>query len=111
MSTAAAALPPVLLRAVQDSISAPIPMEELVEDAEAWERGVDDLARTDEEMASAIARLLTDVPLRERMYRYNVSVPPADLDWSAVIAKTEREYRRAMGRETVSPARPAARVA
>lgn len=69
------------------------------------------LARTDEEMASAIARLLTDVPLRERMYRYNVSVPPADLDWNAVIAKTEREYRRAMGRETVSPARPAARVA
>ncbi|GAB4096124.1 MULTISPECIES: PAC2 family protein [Brachybacterium] len=46
-----------LLRAVQDSISAPIPMEELVEDAEAWERGVDDLARTDEDVADYVRRL------------------------------------------------------
>ncbi|GAB97351.1 putative glycosyltransferase [Kineosphaera limosa NBRC 100340] len=56
------------------------------------------LARTDDGMASAIARLLTDTALRERMYRYNVTVPPSDLDWSAVIATTEREYERAMGR-------------
>ncbi len=56
------------------------------------------LARTDDDMAAAIARLLTDDAMRERMYRYNVTVPPSDLDWSAVIAATEREYERAMGR-------------
>lgn len=56
------------------------------------------LARTDDDMALAITRLLTDTTLRERMYRYNVSVPPSELDWSAVIATTEREYERAMGR-------------
>lgn len=59
------------------------------------------LARTDVDMARAIARLLTDVALRERMYRYNVTVPPSALDWSAVIAATEREYERAMGRAPV----------
>lgn len=56
------------------------------------------LARTDDDMARAIARLLTDTAVRERMYRYNVTVPPSDLDWSAVIDTTEREYARAMGR-------------
>ena len=56
------------------------------------------LTRDDDAMARAIARLVTDHELRERMYRYNVTVPPSDLDWSAVIAATEREYARAMGR-------------
>lgn len=46
-----------LLREVQDSLSAPIPLQELVEDAEAWERGVDDLARTDEDVADYVRRL------------------------------------------------------
>ena len=45
-----------------------------------------------------VARLVSDHDLRERMYRYNVTVPPSDLDWSSVIAATEREYARAMGR-------------
>lgn len=56
------------------------------------------LARDDDDMARAIARLVSDHDLRERMYRYNVTVPPSDLDWSSVIAATEREYARAMGR-------------
>ena len=46
-----------LLREVQDAISAPIPLGELVEDAEAWERGVDELARTDEDVADYVRRL------------------------------------------------------
>lgn len=46
-----------LLREVQDSVSARIPLEELTEDAEAWERGVDDLARTDEDIADYVRRL------------------------------------------------------
>ncbi len=62
------------------------------------------LARDDDAMARAIARLITDRELRERMYRYNVSVPPSALDWSAVIAATEREYARAMN-GTSAPAR------
>jgi hypothetical protein len=46
-----------LLREVQDLISAPIPIQELIEDAEAWERGVDELARTDEDVAEYVRRL------------------------------------------------------
>ncbi len=46
-----------LMREVQDLVSAPIPLEELVEDAEAWERGVDELARTDEDVAEYVRRL------------------------------------------------------
>ena len=46
-----------LVREVQELISAPIPVGELVEDAEAWERGVDELARTDEDVAEYVRRL------------------------------------------------------
>ncbi|HIY24574.1 MAG TPA: PAC2 family protein [Candidatus Brachybacterium merdigallinarum] len=46
-----------LLRELQDHISAPIPIQELAEDAAAWERGVDDLARTDEDVADYVRRL------------------------------------------------------
>ena len=46
-----------LMREVQDMVSAPIPLEELIEDAEAWERGVDELARTDEDVAEYVRRL------------------------------------------------------
>ncbi|MBB5831414.1 PAC2 family protein [Brachybacterium aquaticum] len=46
-----------LLREVQDMVSAPIPLGELIEDAEAWERGVDELARTDEDVAEYVRRL------------------------------------------------------
>ena len=46
-----------LMREVQDMVSAPIPLEELIEDAEAWERGVDELASTDEDVAEYVRRL------------------------------------------------------
>ena len=46
-----------LMREVQDSLRAPIPLDELIEDAEAWERGVDELARTDEDVAEYVRRL------------------------------------------------------
>ncbi|APX31955.1 carboxylate--amine ligase [Brachybacterium sp. P6-10-X1] len=46
-----------LLREVQSLVSAQIPLSELVEDAEAWERGVDELARTDEDVAEYVRRL------------------------------------------------------
>lgn len=46
-----------LLREVQERISAPIPIEDLVEEAEAWERGVDELARTDDDVAEYVRRL------------------------------------------------------
>lgn len=52
------------------------------------------LARDDAGMAGAIAGLLTDHALRERMFRHNVSVPP-EQDWSRVVEMTVREYRRA----------------
>ena len=46
-----------ILREVQDRITAPIPLGELEEDAAAWERGVDELARTDEDVAEYVRRL------------------------------------------------------
>lgn len=46
-----------LIRELQGLISSPIPIAELVEDAEAWERGVDELARTDEDVADYVRRL------------------------------------------------------
>lgn len=46
-----------LIRELQDRITAPIPLDELEEDAAAWERGVDELARTDEEVADYVRRL------------------------------------------------------
>ena len=46
-----------LIREVQDRITAPIPLGELEEDAAAWERGVDELARTDEDVADYVRRL------------------------------------------------------
>lgn len=46
-----------LLREVQDHVEAPIPIEDLTEDAEAWERGVDYLARTDDDVADYVRQL------------------------------------------------------
>src|SRR5690606_24254579 len=46
-----------LMREVQEIVTAPIPLGELVEDAAAWERGVDELARTDEDIAEYVRRL------------------------------------------------------
>jgi glycosyltransferase involved in cell wall biosynthesis len=52
------------------------------------------LARDDEALAAALARLVTDTDLRRRMARQNATVPPPQA-WTAVVAMAEAEYRRA----------------
>jgi hypothetical protein len=42
---------------LQDLIEVPIPLGELVEAARAWERGVDELAREDTEIAAYVESL------------------------------------------------------
>lgn len=46
-----------LLRAVQESARIEIPLGSLVEEAASWEQGVDELARTDEDVADYVHRL------------------------------------------------------
>ncbi|MCS6710682.1 PAC2 family protein [Brachybacterium sp. EF45031] len=46
-----------LLRAIEKEIRRTIPLAEVEEDAAAWERGVDELARTDPDVADYVARL------------------------------------------------------
>jgi hypothetical protein len=46
-----------LIRALQDHVSSPIPLGDLEEEAAAWERGVDELARTDPEVAEYVSHL------------------------------------------------------
>jgi proteasome assembly chaperone (PAC2) family protein len=46
-----------LLRHIEDLIDVPIPLGELPEDARAWERGVDDLAAEDAEVAEYVRSL------------------------------------------------------
>lgn len=66
------------------------------------------LAQDDEGMAAAVVRLLRDHEARERMFRYNRTVPPAQ-DWSQVVATTLREYERAAAaRGLTLPASPPA---
>ena len=56
-----------LLRHVEDLLDVPIPLGDLPEDARAWERGVDELAAEDSEVADYVRSLeeakdLTDAP-------------------------------------------------
>ncbi|MDO5619673.1 PAC2 family protein [Kocuria sp.] len=56
-----------LMRKLEDLLSLRLPMEELVEEAEAWERGVNELAEDDPEIAAYVAKLeeakdTTDLP-------------------------------------------------
>jgi predicted ATP-grasp superfamily ATP-dependent carboligase len=56
-----------LLRHVEDLLDVPIPLGELPEDARAWERGVDELAAEDPEVADYVRSLeeakdLTEAP-------------------------------------------------
>ncbi len=56
-----------LLRHIEDLLDVPIPLGELPEDARAWERGVDDLAAEDTEVADYVRSLeeakdLADAP-------------------------------------------------
>ncbi|MGN6243517.1 MAG: PAC2 family protein [Motilibacteraceae bacterium] len=46
-----------LLRRVEDLLDVPIPLGELPEDARAWQRGVDELAADDEEVAEYVRSL------------------------------------------------------
>lgn len=46
-----------LVRALQEHISAPIPLGDLEEEAAAWQRGADELAREDAEIGSYVAEL------------------------------------------------------
>ena len=54
------------------------------------------LARDDDAMATALARLASDVPLRAAMTAHNLDHRPAQ-DWASVAARAEAEYRRAIG--------------
>ncbi|HET7475123.1 MAG TPA: glycosyltransferase family 4 protein [Dermatophilaceae bacterium] len=57
--------------------------------------GVDGLlAADDEAMAVAVARLVTDDALRERIAAHNRAVPPAQ-SWDQVVRQAEQEYERA----------------
>ncbi len=72
--------------------------------AEFVEDGVNGfLADSDEGMALAVLRLLTDHELRESMFRYNVSTPPAQ-DWPNVLEATLAEYGRAQSLAGLVPA-------
>ena len=56
-----------LVRRVEDLLDVPVPLGDLVEDARAWETGVDELAADDEEVADYVrqleeARDTTDLP-------------------------------------------------
>ena len=56
-----------LVRRVEDLLDVPVPLGDLVEDARAWELGVDELAAEDEEVADYVrqleeARDTTDLP-------------------------------------------------
>lgn len=56
-----------ILREVQDYVDVPIPLADLEEEAAAWQRGVDELARTDPDVAEYVSRLeqaqdATDLP-------------------------------------------------
>jgi hypothetical protein len=46
-----------LLRRIEDLLDLPVPLGELPEDARAWQRGVDELAREDEEVAAYVRSL------------------------------------------------------
>jgi glycosyltransferase involved in cell wall biosynthesis len=52
------------------------------------------LGEDDESLAAALAELVTDRDLRQRIATQNATVPPAQT-WSAVAALAEEEYRRA----------------
>ncbi|MGP9693037.1 PAC2 family protein [Brachybacterium sp. AOP25-B2-12] len=46
-----------LIRALQDQVDEPLPLGELEDEAAAWQRGVDELARTDPDVAEYVERL------------------------------------------------------
>jgi predicted ATP-grasp superfamily ATP-dependent carboligase len=73
-----------LLRGVEDILDAPLPLAELPEEARAWERGVDELAQADSEVADYVRTLEEAKDAME--------LPEASGD--AIAREFERYFRR-----------------
>jgi PAC2 family len=73
-----------LLRGVEDILDAPLPLADLPEEARAWERGVDELAQSDAEVADYVRTLEEAKDAME--------LPEASGD--AIAREFERYFRR-----------------
>jgi hypothetical protein len=73
-----------LLRGVEDILDAPLPLADLPEEARAWERGVDELAQSDSEVAEYVRTLEEAKDAME--------LPEASGD--AIAREFERYFRR-----------------
>ena len=73
-----------LLRGVEDILDAPLPLADLPEEARAWERGVDELAQQDSEVADYVRTLEEAKDAME--------LPEASGD--AIAREFERYFRR-----------------
>ena len=73
-----------LLRGVEDILDAPLPLADLPEEARAWERGVDELAQADSEVADYVRTLEEAKDAME--------LPEASGD--AIAREFERYFRR-----------------
>ncbi len=76
-----------LLRGVEDILDAPLPLADLPEEARAWERGVDELAQQDSEVADYV-RTLEEA-------KDAMDLPEASGD--AIAREFERYFRRQGG--------------
>jgi hypothetical protein len=76
-----------LLRGVEDILDAPLPLADLPEEARAWERGVDELAQSDAEVAEYVRTLEEAKDAME--------LPEASGD--AIAREFERYFRRRGG--------------
>lgn len=78
-----------LLRRLEDLLGLSLPLDPLIEDAEAWERGVDELASEDPEVADYVQQL--------EEAKDTVDLPEATGD--AIAREFERYLRRRDGRD------------
>jgi predicted ATP-grasp superfamily ATP-dependent carboligase len=78
-----------LLRSVEDILDAPLPLADLPEEARAWERGVDELAQQDSEVADYVRTL--------EQAKDAMELPEASGD--AIAREFERYFRRQGGSE------------
>ena len=87
-----------LLRRVEDLLDVPIPLGELPEEARAWERGVDELAAEDAEVADYVRQL--------EEARDTAELPEASGE--AIAREFERYLKRRRRRRapTAAPADP-----
>lgn len=81
-----------LLRRVEELLDVTVPLEELPEDARAWERGVDELAEEDGEIGEYVRQL--------EQAKDTVDLPEAQGDHIA------REFERYLRRRDDDPGRP-----